>query len=243
VGSPAGERPPHEVRITRPFYLGLTEVTQAQYEQIMGTNPSYFSARGGGGGRVAGQSTDQHPVEEVSWLDAVKFCNKLSEQEGLKRFYAIEGESVRVPWWDGPGYRLPTEAEWEYACRAGPEGQGRYTFGDADDGLGDYDWFSGNSGGVTQPVGQKRPNRFGLFDMHGNVWEWCFDAYESDWYKHSTGDDPHGPDSAGAAYRVIRGGGWHDRPVSCRSANRRRDRPGSRSSYLGFRLALGQSGR
>ena len=118
-----GGEPQHRVRITRPFYLGIYEVTQAQYEAVMGINPSYFSANGLGKAKVAGQSTDRHPVESVSWLDAVKFCNKLSEKEGLKPFYEIDGDKVRVPDWNQPGYRLPTEAEWEYSCRANARGR------------------------------------------------------------------------------------------------------------------------
>jgi formylglycine-generating enzyme required for sulfatase activity len=246
MGSPDGEgeddeHPQHAVRITRPFYLGVYEVTQAQYVEIMGSNPSYFSANGWGKEKVGGQSTDRHPVEGVSWLDAVKFCNTLSVKEGLEPFYKIEGGSVRVASWDGPGYRLPTEAEWEYACRAGPAGQGRYTFGDADRGLGEYAWFDGNSGGVTHPVGQKRPNRFGLFDMHGNVWELCQDWYDANYYKQSPTDDPRGPDAA--ALRVIRGASWGWEPVRCRSADRGGREPDDRLNWVGFRLALGQSGR
>ena len=123
MGSADGEgsedkHPQHEVRISRPFYLGVYEVTQAQYEAVMGQNPSYFARTGEGKGTVAGQSTDQHPVENVTWLDAVKFCNALSEKEGLPPFYEINGKTVQVPDWSGSGYRLPTEAEWEYACRA-----------------------------------------------------------------------------------------------------------------------------
>ena len=112
------EKPQHRVRITRPFYLGVHEVTQAQYEKVMGNNPSWFSAHGGRRAELAGESTDQNPVENVAWLDAVKFCNNLSEREGLKSFYEFDGQTARVPDWRGPGYRLPTEAEWEYACRA-----------------------------------------------------------------------------------------------------------------------------
>ncbi len=112
------EKPQHRVRITRPFYLGVYEVTQAQYETVTGSNPSHFSANGGGRGKVAGQSTERHPVERVSWLEAVEFCNKLSELEGRADFYEIDGDKVQVPEWNRAGYRLPTEAEWEYACRA-----------------------------------------------------------------------------------------------------------------------------
>ena len=141
MGSPDGtgdkeEHPQHEVRITRPFYLGVTEVTQAQYEAVMGNNPSHFSATGDGKDKVAGQSTGQHPVEYVSWLDAVKLCNKLSEMEGRMPFYEINGETVRVPDWKASGYRLPTEAEWEYACGGDP----------AD--LEEHAWFDANSGGL-----------------------------------------------------------------------------------------------
>ncbi len=112
------EKPQHRVRITWPFYLGVYEVIQAQYKAVMGNNPSYFSANGGGKGSVAGQSTERYPVENISWLDAVKFCNKLGEMEGRAAFYEIDGENVHVPDWNRPCYRLPTEAEWEYACRA-----------------------------------------------------------------------------------------------------------------------------
>jgi len=233
MGSPDGNgegdtHPQHEVRIARPFYLGVTEVSQAQYEAVMGNTPSFFSATGKGMDNVAGQSTGQHPVETVSWLDAVKFCNKLSELEGRKPFYEIDGETVRVPDWKAPGYRLPTEAEWEYACGGDP----------AD--LNEHAWSSDNSGSVTHPVGQKLTNRFGLHDMLGNVWEWCWDAYDKDYYKQSPRDDPTGPDAAGAADRVIRGGSWFSFPRSCRSADRHWSTPVNRYYYLGFRLALVQ---
>ena len=167
------EKPQHRVRITRPFYLGVHEVTQAQYQEVMGNNPSFFSSTADGKAKVAGQSTDQNPVECVSWLDAAEFCNKLSEKEGLKPFYELEAGTARVLDWRGLGYRLPTEAEWEYACRANSKTQ--YTFGNNEGALGEHGWYGGNSGGQTHPVGQKRPNAFGLFDMHGNIREWCWD--------------------------------------------------------------------
>ena len=246
MGSPEGddqafgeEKPRHRVRISRPFYLGVHEVTQAQYEAVMGNNPSYFSSNGGGKDKVAGQSTENHPVEQVSWLDAVQFCNKLSEKEGLKPFYEIEAGAARVRDWTGPGYRLPTEAEWEYACRAGS--QARYSFGNNEASLGEHGWYDGNSGSQTHPVGQKRANALGLYDMHGNVWEWCWDGYADDYYKQSLGDDPLGV--AGAALRVIRGGSWRLNPRYCRSAYRRRNTPGYRRNDVGFRLARVQSGR
>ena len=175
------EKPSHRVRISRPFYLGVCEVTQGQYEAVMGNNPSHFSANGGGKDQVAGQSTDQYPVENVSWLDAIQFCNKLSEKEGKKPFYEIHGSDVRVWDWSGHGYRLPTEAEWEYACRANASPATRFSFGDNAVQLGVYGWVGGNSEQRNHPEGQKRPNGFGLYEMHGNVWEWCWD-----WYRRTT---------------------------------------------------------
>ena len=168
-------------------------------------------------------------MEQVSWLDAVKFCNKLSELEGRKPFYEIAGETVRVPDWKASGYRLPTEAEWEYACGGDPADLERARLVQMS-----------NSGSVTHPVGKKLTNRFGLHDMLGNVCEWCWDAYDKDYYKQSPRDDPTGPDAAGAADRVIRGGGWDSDPRCCRSATRGWFTPVVRDYDLGFRLALVQ---
>ena len=154
------EKPRHEVRITRPFYLGVHEVTQGQYRAVMGENPSHF------------KRSDDLPVEEVSWLDAVRFCNKLSEREGRTPYYLIEDDDVTIA--GGDGYRLPTEAEWEYACRAGTTT--RFSFGDDENALGRYAWYLANSKYHTHPVGTKQPNAFGLYNMHGNVREWCWDG-------------------------------------------------------------------
>ncbi|HKI18297.1 MAG TPA: SUMF1/EgtB/PvdO family nonheme iron enzyme, partial [Isosphaeraceae bacterium] len=220
------EKPRHRVRITRSFYLGKYEVTQAEYEAMMGDNPSRFKGK------------PKNPVENVSWLDAVRFCNQLSEREGLKPFYGISGETVQVPDWNGTGYRLPTEAEWEYACRAGTAT--RYSFGDDEASLGEFCWFVGNSGARTQEVGQKRANGIGLHDMHGNVWEWCWDWYSADYYKEPPVDDPRGPSQASG--RVVRGGSWNGLPRNVRSAYRIRDAPGVRNIVLGFRVARVQSG-
>jgi formylglycine-generating enzyme required for sulfatase activity len=219
------EKPQHEVRITRPFYLGVHEVTQGQYQAVMGQNPSHF------------KGSDDLPVERVSWLDAVRFCNKLSEREGRKSCYRIEGYAVTIA--GGDGYRLPTEAEWEYACRAGTTT--RFSFGDDENALGQYAWYSANASRQTHPVGEKPPNGFGLYDMHGNVWEWCWDGYDPGYYKRSPAVDPPGPGAAPA--RVLRGGGWIDVPRHARSAYRFRNVPGNRNDDLGFRLALVQSGR
>jgi formylglycine-generating enzyme required for sulfatase activity len=149
------EKPRHLVTISRPFYLGVYPVTQREYVQIARKNPSHFS------------SGDRLPVENVSWFDALAFCNALSRKEGLTPFYAINGESVEVPDWNGPGYRLPTEAEWEYACRAGSTT--RFSFGDDENALGQYAWYNANSSSQTHAVGEKKPNAFGLHDMLGNV--------------------------------------------------------------------------
>jgi len=205
----------------------------------MGNNPSDFSPTGGGRLKVAGQSTTGHPVENVSWLDAIKFCNALSKKDVLKAYYEIAGDHVRVPSIRGSGYRLPTEAEWEFGCRAGTTI--RYSFGDDPRELGEYAWHSGNSGEITHPVGQMRPNAFGLHDMHGNVFEWCWDSYDGAYDARFPVDDP--PGASGASYRVVRGGGWFCYPRDCRSARRGGLAPGSRSNGLGFRVALGQSGR
>ena len=193
----------HKVTLTKPFGLGVYEVTQEQYQQVMGTNPSKFKA-------------PQNPVEQVSWNDAVEFCRKLS---------ALPAEKSA-----GHVYRLPTEAEWEYACRAGTTT--KYSFGDSESELGDYAWYDKNSGGTTHPVGGKKPNGWGLYDMHGNVFEWC-----QDWY----GDYPSGSvmDPTGAAsgsFRVDRGGSWRHYSGICRSAFRSGDSPDLRDFCLGFRV-------
>ena len=190
------EKPQHKVEIGSPFYLGVTPVTQAQFEAVMGKNPSHF------------QGLPENPVESVSWFEALKFCNKLSRKNGLSPYYVIRG-SKPIEVVGGEGYRLPTEAEWEYACRAGTES--RYGFGDDVKQLGSYAWYSSNSEGRTWPVGRKRPNAFGLYDMHGNVWEWCWDGYEEGYYRHSPDVDPLGDEEAD--YRVTRGGSWNDVPA------------------------------
>ena len=198
----------HEVTLTKPFKMGVHEVTQAQYEQVMGVNPSRFK----GGNK---------PVEMVSWDNAVEFCRRLSELPAEKAA--------------GNVYRLPTEAEWEYACRA--ETTTMYSFGDDESDLGDYAWYGDNSGDKTHPVGGKKPNAWGLYDMHGNVWEWCQDWYG--YYPSGSVTDPSGATSGSS--RVFRGGGWFGTAVYCRSAIRYRYKPSFR--YIGFRVSLSPSGK
>jgi formylglycine-generating enzyme required for sulfatase activity len=200
----------HQVTLTKAFELGVYEVTQEQYEAVMGTNP----------GRYEGP---QNPVEQVSWDDAVEFCRKLSELPAEKSA--------------GYVYRLPTEAEWEYACRAATTTV--YSFGDSDSELGDYAWYDKNSGGTTHPVGGKKPNPWGLYDMHGNVFEWCQDWYGD--YPSGSVTDPTGAavGSTGAAvgsFRVYRGGCWLYYSGFCRSAFRGWITPDIRDGILGFRV-------
>jgi formylglycine-generating enzyme required for sulfatase activity len=216
------EQPQHLVRISRPFFLGIYEVTQGQYRQVVGSNPSHFTG------------SDDLPVENVSWLDAVGFCNKLSEREKRTTFYRIDGSEVAAV--GGNGYRLPTEAEWEYACRA--KSTTVYPFGDDAGKLGEHAWYGGNSEDKTHPVGEKLPNAWGLYDMLGNVWEWCADGYDAKYYASSSSSDP--PGASGASPRVFRGGSWNNYPWGCRPANRFRHSPGYRSFILGFRVAAVQ---
>jgi formylglycine-generating enzyme required for sulfatase activity len=198
------EKPQHQVKVNS-FAIGKYPVTQAQYEAVMGTNPSKF------------QNNPQNPVEKVSWNDAQAFCQKLSQ---------ITGKT----------YRLPTEAEWEYACRAGTTT--RYYFGDDTNQLGDYAWYGGNSQKTTHPVGQKKPNAWGLYDMSGNVWEWC----EDNW--HNTYENAPRDGSAWLIkdndYYIVRGSSWYGNPDLCRSASRNNDfRRGSYNGNLGFRVVCG----
>jgi formylglycine-generating enzyme required for sulfatase activity len=177
-----------------------------------------------------------HPVEMVSWNDAAEFCAKLSEKEKLKPFYFRAGETVTML--DGTGYRLPTEAEWEFACRAGTAT--KYWTGDKDEDLPQACWFDANAGGRTHPVGELKANPFGLFDIHGNVWEWVQDWWEPTYYGQFQGKpalDPNGPSSAGSL-RVLRGGCWHDPASFCQASSRFANDPTSRNYYPGFRVAL-----
>ncbi len=208
------EKPRHKVTITQPFLLANTKVTQAQYEEVMGVNPSAFSPGGRFKERVKDLDTRQHPVESISWLDAVRFCNRLSERHGLAPYYQIDGKTVTI--YGGTGYRLPTEAEWEYACRAGTDTL--WSFGEKADDLDRYAWFDGNSGDRTHPVAGKKANPWGLFDIHGNVPEWCWDRHDAEYYKRSPTSDPPGGGTGDA--RVHRGGAWNALAAQTRSSSR-----------------------
>ena len=249
------EQPSHRVRITKPFYLGAHEVTRGQFRQFIddtglqtdaekGDRKGIYVAESvegktkarldpeGSWRKVGFEQTDEHPVVGVSWNDATAFCQWLSRKEGKT-------------------YRLPTEAEWEYACRAGSTT--RYWNGDDSKDLAlignvadakakaqfpDWKWTIGASDGYlyTAPVGKFSANGFGLYDMHGNVWEWCADWYDGAYYKDSPSDDPAGP--ATGSIRVDRGGGWSLNARICRSASRYRSAPADRHNFLGFRVAL-----
>ena len=250
MGSPASEacretdEDRHQVTLTRSFEIQSTEVTQAQFESLMGYNPSNFKACG-----------SDCPVERINWHEAVAYCNALSSLNGHSPCYTCNGSGTSVtcdvaPVYAGaniyscPGYRLPTEAEWEYAYRAGT--QTAYYSGvndkkvcsecKSDEHLDPIAWYCGNSGSTTHPVGQKQPNAWHLYDMAGNVWEWCHD-----WFAGSLGtgavSDPWGV--ASGTRRVLRGGSWSTSPNSTRTADRGFSLPTARAPGHGFRCSRG----
>ena len=193
------ERPKHEVTITQPYALGMYEVTEQQFTEVMGKNTKF--------------SSPNSALDKLLWSEAIAFCKRLSD-------LPAEKSAGRV-------YRLPTEAEWENACRAGTTT--KFSFGDDPTLFGQFGWYSRISGGESHPGGQKMPNPWGFYDMHGNVWEWC-----QNWY-YDYGDvaitDPRGPETGRT--RVLRGGGWFHRELDCRSASRFSEDPNSPTKYLG----------
>ncbi len=222
IDGKADERPVRKVRITRPFYLGRSALTQEEYARITKQSPSFFA------------KMPRNPVEQVSWFDAVACCNLLSKREKLPPFYTILDKDVEVHDWDGPGFRLPTEAEWEFACRAGRSS--RFGSGDEESRLVGHAWYKANSEARTHAVGGKSPNRFGLHDMHGNVAEWCWDWYDPQYYAKGERRDPRGPELA-RRFRVMRGGSWQDGAVAVRGSDRSWSVPSVRLRHIGFRVA------
>ena len=208
MGSPEDreiDEPLHKVYVS-PFYVDKHEVTQAEYERVMGTNPSRWKG-------------EKNPVEQIRWANAAEYCNARSRLEGLQPAYDL------TTWecdFEADGYRLPTEAEWEYAARAGTKTE--YFFGQGPSKLKQYAWFKENCTRRPRPVAQREPNGWGLYDVYGNVWEWCNDFYQEDYYRQSAEKDPRGP--AAGDNRVVRGGCWNSRPDECRSAYRNYEDPG-----------------
>jgi formylglycine-generating enzyme required for sulfatase activity len=203
----------YPVTLTRDFWLGKYEVTQGEYADLMGSNPSHF------------QGDSNRPVEKVSLFNALAYCAALQKREI---------SAGRLP--EGFQYRLPTEAEWEYACRAGTTNL--YYFGDSPEEAGQYAWTAENSEGTTQPVGQKLPNAWGLHDMHGNVWEWCQDWFAA--FPKGEQNDPSGPSQG--QFKVFRGGGWNQTVEFARVANRFMMSPSNGIYFVGFRVVLSQAG-
>jgi formylglycine-generating enzyme required for sulfatase activity len=210
------ERPIHFVTV-KSFYMSKYEVTQKEWKEIMGNNPSYFKG-------------DNLPVEQVSWRDAIEYCNKRSLKEGLTPAYSGAGDKIKCNW-NATGYRLPTEAEWEYAAKGGNKDHliSKYSGSNDADAVA---WYDENSGNKTHPVGTKSPNCLGLYDMSGNVWEWCWDWGEK--YSKKAQINPVG--ASVGANRVIRGGSWYDDDLFLRSACRGREDPYYQNGRIGFRV-------
>lgn len=244
-------KPVHEVTITTPFYMGKYEVTQAEYEKYCSYGSSSPSSSYGDG--------DNYPAYYVSWYDALVYCNKRSMAEGLTPCYSINDSTDPAAWgdvptssnstwnavicnWNANGYRLPTEAEWEYAARAGDNTVESLTYSGTSDvnQLGEYAWYYSNSNSTTHEAGTKLPNAFGLYDMSGNVWEWCWNWF-TDSYNAETegGSDPTG--SSAGSYRVYRGGSWGSDSGFCAVSCRSSSYPGDRVSILGFRVVRASS--
>ena len=226
------EKPVHSVTVGS-FYMSKYEVTQKQWKDVMGSNPSFFKG-------------DNLPVEQVSWYEAVKFCNKLSSKEDLTPCYTIDksrkdpnnlNPSDKIKWtvtcnWNANGYRLPTEAEWEYAAKGGNKSKGyKYSGSKTIDAVA---WYESNSDNKTHAVGSKQANELGLYDMSGNVYEWCWDWYDRSHYGKSAATNPQG--AAEGSFRLLRGGSWHNNDNYCRVANRDFNYQNYRYNNTGFRF-------
>ena len=222
------EGPQNEVTITRPFHMQIHEVTQDEWQTLMGNNPSHFSSSGEGD--ECGMNC---PVEMVNWYEALAYANALSDENNLAPCFTINGTNVTInaaTIYDCEGYRLPTEAEWEYAIRA----ETTTSFYNEEEIPVNIAWYGFNSNGTTHPVGEKDANSWGLYDMSGNVYEWCWDWYEEEYYNESLTNDPLGPNSGPG--RVLRSGSWTDTESNTRSALRYNNDPETQLSFYGFRL-------
>ncbi len=218
------ESPAHEVTVNS-FYLNKAEVTFAEFDK-------YTAATGKDSVPSGDWGRGLMPVFMVSWFDAVQYCNWLSEQQKLSKYYIINGREVSTVD-TAKGYRLPTEAEWEFAARGGNKSNHTYFAGG--DTISEVGWYIDNAGGRSHPVRQKRPNELGLYDMNGNVWEWVWDIYDWNYYKTSPTFDPRGPVSG--PYRVMRGGAWYNYGNYAQVTTRQNNDPGFRQNSVGFRIA------
>lgn len=219
MGSDEGmnnERPVHSVTVSS-YLIGKYQVTQELWQYVMEDNPSYFKGK-------------RRPVEKVTWYDAVEFCNILSEMEGLEKAYSGAGKNIKCNF-NSNGYRLPTEAEWDFAARGGNKSKGyKYSGGHT---ANSFAWYFDNAGEQTHDVGKKKPNELGLYDMSGNVWEWCWDWHND--YSYNAQIDPKGP--ASGEEKVMRGSSWIGDKERCRIASRAYELPTTAFGYIGFRLA------
>jgi formylglycine-generating enzyme len=218
------EVPLHNVTLSS-FYMSSTEITQGMYEEMIGENPAQTYGVG-----------DDYPVYYVNWFWATEFCNFLSVSEGLTPCYSNTG-SARICDWNANGYRLPTEAEWEYAAKGGVHWEDNYKYSGTTNDLTDYAWFDGNNTPFgCKEVGTKMPNQLGIYDMSGNVWEWCWDYYHPNYYGASPDANPHGPDNI-EDYRIRRGGDWNHVAYRSRASHRAGTYPHDDGADIGFRIA------